>query len=709
MCGIAGILRTTQPGEAAKIALTATLTEAIPEAWLDLLDASIRHRGPDGQGRFRDRIVHPDGTVVDVAFVHRRLSIIDRGGGAQPMVSQRGPGASLGSASGVPFHPLLFHGTPNDPVHYQPLADHADTLAVVFNGCIYNHRELRAELQKLGHAFSTDHSDTEVLLHGWRQWKGALTAKIEGMYAAALWDRASGDLILLRDGFGEKPLYTVSLKSDEYSEDFIAFSSCPVGLMRLLTELRGRPPRVERPQLAGWVKYGWGQTSPVASLSQVLAGLGKQVQSGPMDHWEFEDELPGSYLQPQGPAAGAFGPRKGRPSPGTVEDALKAAVRSRLEADVPVGVFLSGGIDSALVAKFASEAQPSIEAFTVRMPAREYDESEAAAETAAALSVRHHVLDCDPRPAEDLVALIEQLGLPFGDSSLLPALWVSRAARSHVSVALSGDGGDELFLGYERHAVMGLIGWLRQRSPWVRRLTPLLLGGAHPKSRRSKLRRLLAAAGSGGYKELLAVFPAPLDEHVGIRGPLGFFDSAHHGMCIPTESVDDQVMQALRLDLCFYLPEDLLRKSDTASMSVALEVRAPFLDRRLAEIATSAAVDVLMPRGQRKGLLRAVARRHLPAHIVDRPKMGFAIPIGEWFRTDYGGLRTLLLDHMNSTEPFGLPSLGIDLNMAYVRQMLDEHLGTGKSGLVTRDHSQRLYMLLVLSIWAKWLGALRAE
>ena len=150
----------------------------------------------------------------------------------------------------------------------------------------------------------------------------------------------------------------------------------------------------------------------------------------------------------------------------------------------------------------------------------------------------------------------------------------------------------------------------------------------------------------------------------------------------------------------------MLCKSDTASMSVPIELRSPFLAQRVVDAAMKAPISVLMPRGQRKGLLRQVARKYLPAAIVDRPKMGFAIPIGEWFRSDYGGLRTMLLDHLNSTEPFGPPSLGIELNMNFVRQMLDEHLGTGPSGLVKRDHSQRLYMLLVLSIWAKWMAGL---
>lgn len=166
-----------------------------------------------------------------------------------------------------------------------------------------------------------------------------------------------------------------------------------------------------------------------------------------------------------------------------------------------------------------------------------------------------------------------------------------------------------------------------------------------------------------------------------------------------------RVAMAIGTDLGVYLPGDILRKTDTASMAVPLEVRAPFLDGDLAAAAMETRVSHLV-RGGAKGLLRAVAKRHLPAEIVDRPKQGFAIPIGEWFRTDYGGMKQLLMDHLNSAEPWGPPSLGIDLNMAFVRQMIDEHMGTGMSGRVKRDHSQRLYMLLVLSIWAKWIGTL---
>jgi asparagine synthase (glutamine-hydrolysing) len=321
------------------------------------------------------------------------------------------------------------------------------------------------------------------------------------------------------------------------------------------------------------------------------------------------------------------------------------------------------------------------------MPDPRYDESRFAEEVAAHLGAEHTTLDCDAQPASQLVSLIQQLGLPAGDSSLLPTHWVSAAARRHVKVALAGDGGDELFGGYERHTVHSL---LRRWRHLLRAIPPAVSLGAHPKSRRSKLARLAEAA-RYGYPELLSIFGRADCE--ALFGP----DARWMG---PNQDTTDP----LRWDFEHYLPDDLLRKTDTASMAVALEVRAPLLARHVINFALSQPLSALMPHNQRKGLLRSLARKYFPPEIVDRPKMGFAIPIGEWFRTDYGGLKTLLLDHLNSTEPWGSPSLGIDLNMNFVSKILEEHLGTGPSGLVRRDHSQRLYMLLVLSIWARWLS-----
>jgi asparagine synthase (glutamine-hydrolysing) len=351
------------------------------------------------------------------------------------------------------------------------------------------------------------------------------------------------------------------------------------------------------------------------------------------------------------------------------------------------------------------------------MPDPRYDESEHAAAVARIIDSDHSTLDCHPDPAQDLQRLITQLGLPFGDSSLLPAYWVSKAAREHVTVALTGDGGDELFIGYERQMAYFPF----ERWKWALAAVPLwALRARDPKSMTSKARRMVEAARADDLQTLGHIFMRT-DLHrlfKGTRFPVpsvdGFERCIEHVLGRALGRFFPSIQPGFGFELCRvlrYLSEDLLVKADTASMAAALEARAPFLDTDLAAAVHAANPLDLIPDGERKGLLREVARRYLPAAIVDRPKMGFAIPIGKWFRTDYGGMRTLLLDHLHSAEPFGsvplMPGGSIDLNKRAIRQMLDEHLGTGLSGMFRRDHSQRLYMLLVLSIWAKWLGSLR--
>ncbi|MCA9286987.1 MAG: asparagine synthase, partial [Phycisphaerales bacterium] len=254
-----------------------------------------------------------------------------------------------------------------------------------------------------------------------------------------------------------------------------------------------------------------------------------------------------------------------------------------------------------------------------------------------------------------------------------------------------GDGGDELFCGYERHVALQRLRHWR----WLAAMIPSpLLPRRDPKAITSKLARLGVAARGAPNSDLAAIFSGPdLAALTGDRLPSGPVDDPGHW------------------DAQFYLGPDLLRKTDTASMAVALEVRAPFLQRDLATAALAEPLSSLMPRGQRKGLLKAVARKYLPDEIVDRPKQGFAIPISDWFRSDYGGMRQLLLDHLTAPDPFpGLEGAGVHLNMAFVRRMLKEHDDAGEKSLWPwkgRDHGQRLYMLLVLSIWCRWLERIR--
>ncbi|MDX9912922.1 MAG: asparagine synthase (glutamine-hydrolyzing) [Phycisphaerales bacterium] len=703
MCGIAGILRVHPPESGPPL----HPLEAIPEAWLDVLDDSILHRGPDGQGRFRDRATRPDGSIIDVALVHRRLSIIDHAGGHQPMVHDgERLRTDLTYARGET--PKLAHELcpPGEPT--ESSNGRRGLVAVVFNGCIYNHRELRTELTSLGHRFETDHADTEVLVHGWREWddssldKIQLAGHLDGMFALAVWDRAKERAYLARDQAGEKPLYFTTMYPkrhgahdlDQRSGYELAFGSAFIGVESIAQELRQMGRVVDRKPIAcQWLIFG--------HAAQLVS---KRVEPMPPHHTASS---PISHVRPYSSAAmnrerelQSASPTRGTGAmtAGLLESQLHRSMSSRLEADAPIGVFLSGGLDSALIAALAHTRRPDIKAFTVRMPHPDYDESAAAARTAKAIGIDHTILDCEPNPATDLVHLIEELGLPFGDSSLLPTYWVCKAAREHAKVALSGDGGDELFGGYRRHTVNATLNRWR---PLLRLIPSTLLDQRNPSTRSTYLARLATAALYAGYPDLLAIFPTP-----DLRRLIGSVDGepAGDGTFRP---IDDP----LRYDFEHYLPDDLLRKTDTASMSVALEVRAPFLARELVEAALRTPLSVLMPRGERKGLLKRVARKYLPDEIVDRPKRGFAIPIGEWFRSDFGGMRQLLYDHLESADPFpGLADAGVNIDMGFVRTMLREHDAAGEKSINPwhgRDHSQRLYMLLVLSIWSRWLARVR--
>jgi asparagine synthase (glutamine-hydrolysing) len=636
LCGIGGILRTDgQP---------------IPEEWLDAIDARIAYRGPDGHGRFRDRVEIDDPTapggkrVVEVAFVHRRLSIIDHKDGAQPMVSERGRKDSEG------------------------------LVAVVFNGCIYNHRELRKELESKGHRFVTDHSDTEVLIHGWREWNEQLTSHLEGMFAFAIWDRGKTQLFLARDAFGEKPLYWQRRFDDVESAGarwaFASEASC-IGMSPIgdLTEPSWR--------ISEYLDVGYAWNGETFFCSPAI--------------WNME---PDSY-EAIG-VAGEQSPYANIPD-GSVNASLTAenlaqllerAVQRRLVADVPLGCFLSGGVDSSLIAHFAKKHKPDLHTYTVRMPDHRYDESKHAETASRVIGTQHHTLDVVANPAVDLVHLINLLRQPFADSSILPTYWVSKAARQHVKVAIAGDGGDELFCGYERYVAART---LARHWRIISRLPRFLLNRTHPKSLLHKLGRFGEMARNYrkvGIYAMESVFT--MEEISQLTGASEWLDE--------DEFPSDALAWLRQFDVRQYLPNDLLTKVDTASMACGLEVRCPFLDRDLARAALTAPIEQLMPGGQRKGLLRQIARKYLPKEIVDRPKMGFAIPIGEWFRNDDlphkgSGMRTLLLDHLNSAEPFG----PIQLNRKAVQRFIDEHM-SGK-----RDHGQRLFTLLTLSIWARSL------
>ena len=684
MCGIAGIIRVQRGGDAAPAVM------AVPEAWLDTLDESVRHRGPDGHGRCRARAVRADGAIVDVALTHRRLAILDHGGGHQPMVMCGGGNVEIPSAGDA----RAYERTRDRALRGCAACGGAESsdIAVVFNGCIYNHRDLRRDLERLGHAFTTDHSDTEVLIHGWRQWGPSLFDRVISMHAIAIWDGRDGTLTLARDRFGEKPLYVCGMGQPD-GVACVAFASSCAGLWRWLRDVGANiSGDVLASGLEPWLRFGFGSDPPGSWIRAVVPAASltlPDMKVGWRSHgWRQEN---GRIVMPR---------RDERLTPGDAEILLTRAVEARLESDVPLGCFLSGGVDSSLIAAIARRKLGSLRTFTVRMPDARYDESAHAEKVAGVLRADHATLECHADPAADLVHLITQLGLPFGDSSLLPTHWVSRAARQHVTVALSGDGGDELFVGYDRYlAAASMPTSFRLLPSGSFRLLPTGLLPRHdPKALSTRAARFIESAGGLGYIDLVSIFPTRALRRIAPRVTPAQPHWAIHG-----------TNNAIVWDVFNYLPNDLLRKTDAASMSVALEVRCPFLDPMLAHACLSAPFSDLMPHGQRKEMLRAIARIHLPGCDVDRPKQGFAIPIGEWFRSDYGKMRQLLLDHLTGHEPFGPDSLGINalIDMKVVHRLLREHDAAGNASRWQwrgRDHSQRLYLLLVLSIWSKWLA-----
>ncbi len=664
MCGFGVILITHREAGRRPV-------DVIPERWLDAIDVRIAHRGADGHGRFRDRAVLADGSVVDVAMVHRRLSIIDHAGGAQPMCHDGGR-----------LRPDCVYG---DEVRLAS-AQHAGPglVAVAFNGCVYDHADRRAELERLGHTFGSDHADTEVLVQGWRAWGADVFGRVDGMMACAVWDRASGTLTVARDRFGEKPMYAREIRPGAW-----VFASQAAAVALACDE----PAELDADGAAEWVVRGYGhETTPWAGMHPF-----------PHGRWMTVGERAGK------PAARAFaripwpkvaklgnGPRYKK-----VHRLLEESVSARLAADVPVACLLSGGIDSACVALAASRALDEPSALTtvcVRMPELAYDESGAAAEIAAALGTTHRTVDVSATPAADLVALVESMGLPFGDSSLLPSSWAFEAVAGEGKVALTGDGGDELFMGYGRYEAaeqLSLLVFLR-----VLGLTPpvSVLDRRDPKGRGDKLARFLVAASHRGYRDLLDVFPEPDAARLVGRRAQPDVDSA---LFLASASA------ARRFDVEQHLPGDYLRKVDHASMLAGVEARAPMLARGLSDFALRAPAQRGFLAGKRKAALRRYLRGVVPKRVLEAPKSGFAVPIGAWFRSDFGGMRGMLRDELGAADAFGpLDSAGFLVDRAHVDRLLDEHDAAGERSVWPwkgRDHSQRLYALLVLAVWCRAL------
>ncbi len=548
--------------------------------------AALVHRGPDAEGAwFEPESARP----VGLGF--RRLTILDSVGGAQPM------------------------------------ADSAGRFVVVFNGEIYNHRALRTELAAQGAVFRSDHSDTEVLLHAYAQWGEGMVPRLDGMFAFALYDRHRHRILFARDRFGKKPLYyAVHARGIVFASE--------------LTALRRHPSvagHLDRDALVRFFALGY-----VPAPRTLIAGASK-LEAGDL---ALYDVATGSLeVRPYWRYRIAAQPLSGSAADWIEElqRLLRAGVERRLEADVPLGFFLSGGIDSAAVLALACQLRGAgtAQAFTVGFEDPSYDEVDAARATAAALGVRHHHQRLSLDASRGLLGtLLESIDEPVSDPSLLPTHLLSRFARTQVTVALSGDGGDEMFAGYDTFTAMtparlyyaavprALHRALRRAVEWLPRRDSNL-------SLDFKLRRALR--GVSYPPPVWAaqwMAPADLDQVSAIcRSPVAA-DAVYDDVIALWNSCasDDPRDRLLEFYARFYLTGDILAKVDRASMLTSLEVRCPLLDTAVAEFCMRLPYRAKHRHGERKWIFRRAVEGLLPPDVLRRPKKGFGIPIAAWLR-----------------------------------------------------------------------------
>lgn len=563
----------------------------------------LLHRGPDDAGVWTD-------AEAGIALAHRRLAILDL-----------------------------------SPAGHQPMVSACGRHVIVFNGEIYNHLALRRDLETAGGAPAwRGHADTETLLAAISVWglEAALRATV-GMFALALWDRQTRTLYLARDRLGEKPLYY------GWVQGAFLFGS-------ELKALRGWPgfaADIDRGALALYLRHNC-----IPAPHTIYRGIHKL----PPGSWltlpdEDREAGPVAYWSPRQVAEeGQADPFRGSDGEAAdeLERLLRQAVAGQMVADVPLGAFLSGGIDSStVVALMQAQAGRPVRSFSIGFSAAAYDEAPQARAVAAHLGTDHTELYVSPEEAMAVIPRLPRLyDEPFADSSQIPTFLVSRLARQHVTVSLSGDGGDELFGGYNRHFWAARL-W-RRVSPWPRPLRGILAAGLqalppaawdaafarlgrflpraarqrNPGDKLHKLAEVVAAESPEAiYLHLVSHWKNPGEVVRGTAEPMTpVTDRAYWAR------LDDFESRMMYLDLITYLPDDILTKVDRAAMGVSLESRVPLLDHRLVEFAWRLPLAMKIRAGEGKWLLRQVLYRHIPRALVERPKMGFGLPLGDWLR-----------------------------------------------------------------------------
>lgn len=597
------------------------------KALLAHMSQLLQHRGPDGEGEYID---------ADMALGHRRLSIIDLAGGNQPMQDWR------------------------------------ERYLITFNGEIYNFSALQAQFEAMGFQFRT-RSDTEAILAAYHFHGERCMEYLQGMFAFALWDREKKQLLLARDRLGKKPLYYF-----HHGGRFVFASE-----MKAILAMPGVPREIDLQALNFYLTHGYipSPWSIFKHIRKVGEAQYLVYQNGRM-HEKFYWELP----QPE--------PDRERTQDDyaqELETLLADAVRCRLMSDVPLGAFLSGGVDSSAIVAMMANADPqSIKTFTIDFAEKTFSELDDARRVAEHCRTQHQVLQVKTDAIDLLPKLVWHFDEPFADSSAIPAYYVSKIAREHVTVILSGDGGDELFAGYKSYLQKDAYeNWLRLPSG-LRRIAFGKVAGILPiQAPARNFLKYVAEATPDDGPLALGLFPYIKDDVMtpAIQQELQSYDStAPRRQVLARFKITDKLTRLQLADTKLYLPGDILVKVDRMSMANSLETRAPLLDYRLVEFAMRLPASLKMHNGTGKYLLRQIMRKYLPATTLTKKKQGFAVPLNDWFRRTLSGhAQAILLDERCRRRGFFHPET--------LRQVLDAHV-QGR-----RDYGEWIWLLLNLELW----------
>jgi asparagine synthase (glutamine-hydrolysing) len=624
MCGICGIV-------------TLHSSDSIDERLLQAMTRCIKHRGPDEEGMYAE---------PQVGLGSRRLSIIDLAGGRQP------------------------------------IANEDESAWIVFNGEIYNYRELRVYLEKRGHCFRTQ-ADTEVILHLYEEFGDDCVQHLNGIFAFAIWDKNSRELFLARDRTGIKPLYYAEVNNQ------LVFGS-ELKVLLLHPEVRRE---IDLISLNEYLSFEY-----VPSPRTIMRGI-YRLEPGHFLRYNSRGLTIRPYWNVSLARSELYPPVHWRDYATNLYEQLKETVKQELVSDVPVGVLLSGGIDSSAIAALMVESYPGkVKSFSIGFQEASFDESRYARLVAEQLGTEHHELIVTSEMAASLVPTITDfLDEPFGDSSLIPTYLVSKFAREQVKVVMGGDGGDELFAGYPTLAAHRLIEYYERVVPWWVRasIAPNFLDhlpvSFNNISYDFKLRRFLAGRGVSLQERHHRWLGSFTDEEKGgllqawVKPVLRdtYSQAYSHARDCDARLPLNQILYS---DMKMYLEGDILFKVDRASMAASLEVRVPFLNRDVVQFVTELPFNLKLHRLTGKFLLKKSFRGKLPAEILKRPKKGFNMPVAHWLTTE---LRDLTLDMLSESR---IRQQGF-FHYPYVRQLLDDHFAH------RRDNRKLLWTLLVFQLW----------